>query len=185
MAISRGPTKGERLGVEVSRVREYFWFLAGAVLVCGTLYFFYIFPEKGAGIEQPVYFSHRVHAGVKEISCLFCHPFAERSPRAGIPDVEKCFFCHKHIIPLHPEIQKELWYLDNGVPVPWARAYYIPDHVHFNHEPHVRRGIDCRVCHGDVAKWDRLPRVDFKMGFCVGCHRALGAELDCWLACHR
>jgi hypothetical protein len=36
-----------------------------------------------------------------------------------------------------------------------------------------------------VAKWDRLPRVDFKMGFCVGCHRALGAELDCWLACHR
>jgi hypothetical protein len=30
-----------------------------------------------------------------------------------------------------------------------------------------------------------LERVDFKMTFCITCHRKLGAQLDCWLACHR
>ncbi len=156
-----------------------------ALLIGAALYMYFVFPQRGAGVEQPIHFSHRVHAGVKGISCRFCHPFVDRSPRAGIPEMQKCFFCHDHIIPQHPQIQKERWHYQNNVPVPWVRIYYIPDHAHFNHEPHIRWGIDCKVCHGDVASWDRLERVDFKMGFCIGCHRNLGAQVDCWLACHR
>lgn len=170
---------------EVSAARRWVWVLASGALTAGVLYLYYVFPQKGMGVEQPIFFSHRVHAGVKEISCRFCHPYVDRSPRAGIPEVNKCFFCHEHIIPRHPQIQKERWHLEKEVPVPWVRVYYIPDHAHFNHEPHIKAGIDCATCHGDVARWDRLERVEFKMGFCVGCHRKLGAQLDCWLACHR
>ena len=61
--------------------------LAG-VLVClfwPAFYFYYFYPHQGIGPEQPIYFSHRVHAGVKEINCRFCHPCVERSHNAGIP----------------------------------------------------------------------------------------------------
>jgi hypothetical protein len=157
--------------------------LAGLLLVA-MLYFFYVHPHAGIGPRQPIYFSHRVHAGVKEISCRYCHPYVERSHNAGIPEVSKCFHCHEHIIPLHPQIVQERWHLETQTPVPWVRIYYLPDHVKFNHEPHVLRGIDCAVCHGEVKKLDRLIPVEFKMGFCIGCHQRLGAQVDCWLACH-
>jgi hypothetical protein len=32
---------------------------------------------------------------------------------------------------------------------------------------------------------DRLKPVNFKMGFCLDCHRQMKAQIDCWLACHR
>ena len=31
---------------------------------------------------------------------------------------------------------------------------------------------------------DRLIGQEFKMGFCLNCHRQMNAQLDCWLACH-
>ncbi len=156
-----------------------------AFLLGGMLYFYYLYPLRSIGPEQPIYFSHRVHAGVKEINCRFCHPFVERSPHAGIPEVSKCFFCHQYIIPQHPQILKERWHLETKTPVPWVRIYYVPDHVKFNHQRHIKTGIDCVECHGDVKKMDRLVPVDFKMGFCIGCHKRYNAQLDCWLACHR
>lgn len=170
---------------DLPKTRGYTWIGGAFILVSVTLYLYYVFPHKGLGVEQPIHFSHRVHAGVKEISCRFCHPFVDRSPRAGLPEMQKCFFCHDHIIPQHPEIQKERRYYQDKTPVPWVRVYYVPDHVHFNHEPHILFGLDCPQCHGDVAKWDRLQKVDFQMGFCIGCHKSLGAQVDCWLACHR
>ncbi len=163
------------------------WFISlglVAVLLVALLYLFYFYPHRGIGPQQPIYFSHRVHAGVKEIHCRFCHPFVERSSNAGIPEVGKCLFCHDYIIPQHPQIVKERWHYETKTPVPWVRIYYIPDHVKFNHQPHIRMGIDCAVCHGEVRKMDRLIPVEFKMGFCIGCHKQLGAQVDCWLACH-
>ena len=82
------------------------------------------------------------------------------------------------------EIVKERWHLDTKTPVPWVRVYYVPDHVKFNHQPHIRAGIDCAACHGEVKRYDRLMKVDFKMAFCVDCHKQKNAPLDCWLACH-
>jgi hypothetical protein len=155
-----------------------------ACLFAGLLYFYYHAPHGGLGPVQPIYFSHRVHAGVKEIGCRFCHPYVERSRNAGIPPVSLCFHCHDHIIPLHPEIVRERQYLETRTPVPWVRVFYLPDHVKFNHRPHVRAGLGCENCHGEVRKMDRLVGREFEMGFCIACHGQTGAQLDCWLACH-
>ncbi len=160
-------------------------FLIAPLLLGAMFYLFYGFPQLNIGPEQPIPFSHRVHAGVKQINCRFCHPFVDRSQRAGIPAADKCFFCHKYVIPMHPEIQKELVYYRTQKPVPWKRIYFVPDYVKFRHEPHVRWAeIDCDVCHGPVETLDRLRPVDFQMGFCINCHRQRQAQLDCWLACH-
>lgn len=153
-------------------------------LVAVMLYLFYAYPHQGIGPKQPIYFSHRIHAGVKQINCRFCHPGANHSKSAGIPTVEKCLYCHDYIVRLHPQLVKERWYYKTKTPVPWVRIYYVADHVQFNHQPHIRKQIDCRVCHGYVERMDRLVRVDFKMGFCIGCHEQMNAQLDCWLACH-
>lgn len=166
--------------------RGYLWIGVVGILLVVMLYFYYFYPHRALGPQQPIYFSHRVHAGVKEINCRFCHPFVERSANAGIPPMEKCFFCHTYIIPRHPQILKEKAHYETKKPVPWVRIYWVPDFVFFNHIPHIKwAGLDCSQCHGDVKTMDRLRPVNFEMGFCIGCHRKMGAQLDCWLACHR
>ena len=166
--------------------RKYLWLALSALLFGLMTYFMFAYPARSVGPKQPIPFSHRIHAGVKEIDCRFCHPFVERSLSAGLPPVEKCFFCHLYIIPQHPEIVREHKYLLAKKPVPWIRIFFTPDYVYFHHRPHVGwNKIDCKECHGDVKTQDRLVPVNFQMGFCVGCHRKWGAQLDCWLACHR
>jgi hypothetical protein len=163
----------------------YKWFFVASGFIVLLLYFYYLFPEHDVGPKQPIPFSHRVHAGVKEINCRFCHPYVERSDHAGLPSVEKCFYCHKYVIPTHPWIKKEKEHLDKKVPVPWVQVFFVPDHVKFRHMPHINWAkLDCKECHGDVAAQDRLKRVDFQMGFCIDCHKKKNAQLDCWLACH-
>ena len=166
--------------------RGIVWLGVLALLFAAMAYFYYSYPERNIGPQQPIYFSHRVHAGVKEINCRFCHPYVERSQHAGLPPVEKCFFCHEYIIPNHPEIQKEKEYYLAKKPVPWVRLFILPDFVFFRHEPHVAWAkLDCSNCHGAVQTMDRLETKVFQMGFCITCHRKMNAQLDCWLACHR
>ncbi|MBP6024611.1 c-type cytochrome [Ferruginibacter sp.] len=47
--------------------------------------------------EQPIYYSHQVHAGTNQISCLYCHGGAQDSKHANIPSVNVCMNCHKGI----------------------------------------------------------------------------------------
>ena len=155
-----------------------------AFVVLLLLYAYYLAPAAGIGPEQPIPFSHRVHAGVKQIQCEFCHPYVRRSVFPGIPPVEKCLFCHKYIIANHPEIRKEHQYFNTGTPTPWRKVNYLPEHVFFNHERHIKKEVPCKKCHGPVETMDRLKRVNFKMGFCIECHKKKKANLDCWLACH-
>jgi hypothetical protein len=152
--------------------------------VAGVFALLFLSLWEEAGPAQPIPFSHRLHAGVKRIDCRFCHPFVDRSSDAGVPAVKKCLFCHEYILPEHPQIRKLQRYYDTGIPVPWKRLFVAKDHVFFRHSPHVRKGIDCAECHGDVARMDRIPAHDFEMGFCIRCHRERGANLGCWLGCH-
>ncbi len=46
---------------------------------------------------QPIFYSHEVHAGVNQISCLYCHGSAQDSKHAGIPSVNVCMNCHKAV----------------------------------------------------------------------------------------
>lgn len=154
------------------------------ILVCLFAYFFYLMPDMNAGPLQPIAFSHRLHAGHKMIDCRFCHSYVDRSRYPGVPPVEKCLFCHNFIITRHPEIQKEHHYFNTKTPTPWKKVFHVPEHVIFNHERHIKKEFECEICHGDIKGTDRLKHHEFKMGFCVTCHRKEKANLDCWLSCH-
>ena len=53
--------------------------------------------QKGYKPEQPIKFSHKIHAGDNEIACQYCHNSVEKSRHAGIPTVNVCMNCHKGI----------------------------------------------------------------------------------------
>jgi hypothetical protein len=158
--------------------------VACILFVGAFLYYFYATPGTNIGPQQPIPFSHRLHAGIKEIQCKFCHPYVGRSTNPGIPPVEKCLYCHNYIIAGHPQILKEHRYFNTATSTPWVKVYYVPEHVMFNHQRHIRKEVACQECHGAVEQMDRLKGEKFKMGFCVECHREKKANLDCWLACH-
>ena len=46
---------------------------------------------------QPIFYSHKVHAGINQINCLYCHSSAEKSRQAMIPSTNVCMNCHKQI----------------------------------------------------------------------------------------
>ena len=136
------------------------------------------------GARQPISFSHRVHAGTKEIGCLMCHSYATTGPVAGIPPVETCMLCHSRVIIHYPKIEKVRRHYEQRQPISWVRVTNLPDLAHFDHSMHVASGVDCGKCHGDVKAMDRIVLYqDFRMGFCVQCHRENNATRDCF-ACH-
>lgn len=136
------------------------------------------------GARQPISFSHRVHAGVKQIGCVLCHPGVFQTPVAGIPPGETCMLCHSRIIVHYPEIEKVRRHYEQGRPILWVRVNNLPDLAHFDHSMHLAAGVDCGRCHGDVKGMDRIvlaPKIT--MGFCIQCHREHNATRDCF-ACH-
>lgn len=161
-----------------------FWTLGLIVLVTAFLYYYYTSPATRIGVEQPIPFSHHLHAGIKNIQCRFCHPYVERSLDPGLPPVEKCLYCHNYIIANHPEILKEHRYFNTQTPTPWKKANYLAEHVLFNHQRHIRKEIQCQQCHGEVQNMDRIRGKYFYMQFCINCHRQKKVNLGCWLACH-
>lgn len=167
-----------------------FWIAAGITLAAGAsiaaFWVLYSLPLDPAGRPpvQPIAFSHRVHAGENGIHCLFCHRSAPSSPVAGIPSVADCRSCHLFISRDAPEIGKLMGFWDRREPIPWIRVHRVPDHVHFPHMMHLRAGVECAVCHGEVAEMERIGRsASLKMGWCLKCHRQHRASIDCW-SCH-
>ncbi len=47
--------------------------------------------------EQPIFYSHKVHAGINQINCIYCHSAAEKGRHAMIPSTNVCMNCHKQI----------------------------------------------------------------------------------------
>lgn len=167
------------------------WLIVGLVVALGAavagLALMYVLPLdlRDRSPLQPLAFSHRLHAGVNGIPCLFCHRFAATSPSAGIPAVADCRACHQFISPNAAEIKKLMGYWDKRQAIPWVRVYSVPDHVYFPHMMHIRARLDCGVCHGRVATMERITRsVKIEMGWCLGCHRTHRASIDCW-TCHK
>jgi hypothetical protein len=139
---------------------------------------------SGLGAEQPIPFSHRVHAGKKEIGCVMCHPGALTQAVAGIPPVETCMLCHARMVVHYPPIEEVRWHYRSDKPILWVRVSNLPDLAHFNHGVHLAAGFECGHCHGDVKAMDRIVlRHSFRMGFCIQCHRENNATHDCF-ACH-
>ena len=57
------------------------------------------FPGNNIGYspEQPIAYSHRLHAGELQIPCLYCHTGAEQGRHAGIPSADVCMRCHESV----------------------------------------------------------------------------------------
>jgi len=148
---------------------------------------------------QPIYYSHTVHAGVNQISCLYCHNGAMQGKHANIPSVNVCMNCHMGIneyvkgpklyredgseVDGTAEIEKlyayagwdpvKKQYSGEGKPIEWVRIHNLPDHVYFNHAQHVTVGKqDCQTCHGEIQKMGEVKQfADLSMGWCINCHR--------------
>lgn len=134
---------------------------------------------------QPIAFTHRRHIE-KQINCTSCHASVDQGPVAGIPSVKICMLCHTTIATDRPEIKKVAGYAERGEEIPWQRVYaFTPyGHVRFNHAPHIRAGVDCAKCHGDLSKQTVAQRaINLTMGYCLDCHKAKNASTEC-IACH-
>ena len=148
--------------------------------------------------EQPIYYSHKVHAGVNQINCQYCHAGVYQGKQATLPSVNVCMNCHTAINEYNgeplvkengdvvdgtAEIKKlyefagytpgETWDPSKAKPIEWIRIHNLPDHVYFNHAQHVNAGqIACQQCHGDIQKMGEVKQfADLSMGWCVNCHR--------------
>lgn len=139
--------------------------------------------QMGYAPEQPIPFSHKLHAGTYEIDCNYCHTGVRISKNANIPSANICMNCHKYVLPESPHIQK-IWaavdyqestgtYGPNKQPIEWVRVHNLPDLAYFNHSQHVQvGGLDCENCHGDVASMEIVRQEKLlTMGWCIDCHR--------------
>jgi hypothetical protein len=149
--------------------------------------------------KQPIVFSHKVHAGDNHIGCTSCHAYAEHSPVAGIPSMQRCKGCHKFVKEdlkdpkMNAELKPVVDKLAEGGVFEWVRVHRVPDHVYFTHQRHVLAGLRCQECHGEVEKMEVMRQVaPLTMGWCLDCHKRKIAEqpkgrrhlTDCW-TCHK
>ncbi|HZF65193.1 MAG TPA: c-type cytochrome, partial [Chitinophagaceae bacterium] len=111
--------------------------------------------QQGYQPSQPIYFSHKVHAGINQINCLYCHGNAWESKHAAIPSLNVCMNCHKAISTYEKgpklldgegneingtaEIQKlydyagfsegQVWDPAKAKQIEWIKIHNLPDHV--------------------------------------------------------
>jgi hypothetical protein len=150
--------------------------------------------------EQPIFYSHKVHAGINQISCLYCHGNAWESKHATVPALNVCMNCHAAIndyskgpklyredgseVDGTAEIQKLYSYTgydpksgkyntEHAKPVEWTKIHNLPDHVFFSHAQHIRAGkVQCQTCHGPIQEMNEVKQfADVSMGWCINCHR--------------
>lgn len=157
--------------------------------------------QKGYEPVQPIFYSHKVHAGINQINCLYCHGNAWESKAAAVPSVNVCMNCHKNITEYvkGPELFREDGTKVNGTaeinklyqyagfdpkkpndwdpskakPIEWVKIHNMPDHVFFSHAQHVNAGnVQCQTCHGEITQMDEVHQAsELSMGWCVNCHR--------------
>jgi mono/diheme cytochrome c family protein len=139
--------------------------------------------QKDYQPQQPIAFSHALHAGQYEIDCNYCHTGVTKSKNANIPSANICMNCHTEILVESPEIAKIHNALDydrttrtygpNQKPIEWVRIHNLPDLVYFNHSQHVKvGGIECQTCHGEIQEMAVVKQsAPLTMGWCIDCHR--------------
>ena len=146
--------------------------------------------------EQPIAFSHKIHAGDNGIDCNYCHSSARNSKTAGIPSANVCMNCHANItsgtntgkieiqkiydaIGYNPDTREYIEDYEQK-PIQWVRIHNLPDLAYFNHSQHVSvGGIECQECHGPVQEMDVVyQHSELTMGWCVDCHRETQIKME-------
>lgn len=150
--------------------------------------------HQGYQPEQPIAFSHKIHAGDNQIDCQYCHSSAAKGKTAGIPSANVCMNCHKFIQqgPLTgtTEIQKIYDALDydpatqtygpDHKPIVWTKVHNLPDLAYFNHSQHVTVGkVVCQTCHGPMQEQGvAIQASPLTMRWCLDCHRTTEVQKD-------
>lgn len=164
--------------------------------------------QKAYEPKQPIFYSHKVHAGINQINCLYCHGNAWESKSAAIPSVNVCMNCHKNIteytkgpklkdaegndVDGTTQIHKlyeyagfdpknaNKWDPSKAKPIEWVRIHSLPDHVYFNHSQHVKAGkVQCQSCHGEITGMDEVKQfAELSMGWCINCHRQTKVDFN-------
>lgn len=145
------------------------------VAISFILTFYVSRPERdGVGYqpEQPIDYSHKLHAGEMRIDCQYCHTGVTKGRHALIPSANICMNCHTIARKDQPEIIKLRDYYESGKLLPWKRVHKVPEYAYFNHSVHVNTGIDCESCHGNIREMEVVKQVkSFTMNACLDCHR--------------
>jgi hypothetical protein len=106
--------------------------------------------------EQPIPFSHKLHAGDYKMDCKYCHSGAERSRHSTIPSLNVCMNCHLVVRPDSPYVQQIQKAFRENKPIEWVRVHELPDYVYFSHKRHLSKGLVCENCHGDVKNMTKV-----------------------------
>ncbi len=129
--------------------------------------------ETNVARAQPVPFSHKQHVGDNGIDCRYCHTSVQESSFAGIPPTQTCMNCHSQIWADSPVLEPVRASFRSGESIRWTRVHNLPGFVYFDHGIHVKKGVGCTTCHGQV---DQMPLMwrehSLYMEWCLECHRA-------------
>lgn len=174
--------------------RARLWIIGGVAVVvvaaAGAVALFGATPEAQA--EQPIAFNHVIHVQQNGISCVYCHNGVMRSPSANIPSMQICAGCHAEryggIDNGSEALARLREYIASGEPIEWERVTYLPRYAYFAHHVHIKAGVACETCHGDVAGMAEVYQAErINMGWCLRCHQREENALelmDCSV-CHR
>lgn len=151
---------------------------AGAIisLVAVVGFFWYYgspkYTDVGYRPTQPVPFSHKLHAGDLGLDCRYCHSQVETAADANIPAPSTCMNCHKVILKESVKLLPIREAVASGKPIEWVRVHKIPDYAYFNHSAHLRAGVSCFTCHGNIPEEDVVTQKEpLSMSWCLECHR--------------
>ena len=129
--------------------------------------------QVGYAPQQPVPYSHKLHAGDLGMDCRYCHVGVERSPVAMVPATQTCMNCHTQIKKDSEKLLPVRESYATGEPVEWVRIHHSPDFVYFNHSIHVNSGVGCETCHGRIDQMEVVYQAKpLNMAWCLDCHRA-------------
>ena len=142
----------------------------------GVFFFWYWgspkYTDVGYRPVQPVAYSHKLHAGDLGMDCRYCHSQIEQSRFANIPPTQTCMNCHTVIGKDNPKLDPVRQSWDTGQPIHWVRVHMLPQYAYFNHAAHLRAGVGCIECHGNVRQMDVVEQVKpLSMSWCLDCHR--------------
>lgn len=152
--------------------------LLGSIIILNAVVFavwYFFSPEftdVGYQPQQPVPFSHQVHAGQLGMDCQYCHSQVTESRYANIPATQTCMNCHNQIQTDSENLAvvRESW--ESGEPIEWIRVHMLPDFAYFNHAAHVNVGVGCESCHGRIDRMEVVHQaMPLSMGWCLDCHR--------------
>jgi hypothetical protein len=144
-----------------------------AVVAGVWAYFTPKYTRVGYMPNQPVPFSHALHAGQLGMDCRYCHSNVEVSSHANVHSTQTCMGCHSVIQQGNPKLQAVYESWETGKPIEWIRIHQVPDYAYFNHAVHVARGVSCLSCHGQINEMEVVYHDQPQsMGWCLECHRA-------------